>query len=177
MRKATASHVIHCDADTFWKVFFDDEYNRRFYLDELGFKQLEIIDKTETSRRLRGVPKLNMPGPVMKLLGDSFGYVEQGTLDRAKNEWRWKMIPNTMADKLKTEGIIRLEPAGDGKVRRLDEVTMEAKVFAIGGLIESSTEKEIRDAWEKEARFMNRWLEKKGDGGSGGAAGGGGGGA
>jgi hypothetical protein len=68
------------------------------------------------------------------------------------------MLPNTMADKLNTSGIIRLEPAGDGKIRRLDEASIEAKIFGIGGLVESSTEKEIRNAWDKEARFMAKWL-------------------
>jgi hypothetical protein len=160
MRKINASHIIDCDAETFWKLYFDETYFKAFYLDELGFKQLELIDKTDTTRKLRGVPKLNMPGPVMKLLGDSFGYEEHGNLDRDKNEWRWKMLPNTMADKLATSGIIRLEPAGEGKVRRLDEATLDAKVFGIGKLIEGSTEKEVRSAWDKEARFMNKWVRE-----------------
>ena len=158
MRNATATHTIDCNIETFWKLFLDEAYNKRFYLDELGFKEFEILEMTDTLRRLRGVPKLNMPKPVMMFFGDSFGYEEVASLDRDKNEWRWKVIPNTMRDKLRTEGVIRLEAMGNDKCRRIDEVNLEAKVFGIGGLIESSTEKEVRDAWEKETRFMNRWL-------------------
>jgi hypothetical protein len=45
-------------------------------------------------------------------------------------------------------------------VRRVAEILIEAKVFAVGGLIESSAEKQLRDGWDKSAVFMNRWLEK-----------------
>jgi hypothetical protein len=161
MRKASSSTTFDCDVDTFWKTFLSEEYNRKFYIEKLGFPQFEVLSQTDTERRLRVVPKLNMPGPVMKILGDSFGYEEEGRLDKAKNAWHWKMIPNTMRDKLKTEGIVRIEAAGDGKCRRTDEVTMEAKIFGIGGLIESSTEKEVRAAWAAEASFMRTYLLAK----------------
>lgn len=161
MRKATASHVIECDADTFWKVFFDREYNEKLYKEGLSFKQYEILEQTETKRRMRGVPKMNVPGPVAKLLGDSFGYEEQGSFDKGSNTFSWKMIPNTMTDKLNTSGFTKIEPAGEGKVRRISEANIEAKVFGLGGVLESTAEKEVRDAWDKEAVFMNRWLKEK----------------
>ncbi len=158
MRKLSSTTVFECDVETFWKVFLSEDYNKKFYFDELGFREMEVVSQTDTTRRLRAVPKLNMPKPVMKILGDSFGYEEEGRLDRDKNEWHWKMIPNTMRDKLKTEGVVRVEAAGDGKCRRTDEATLEAKVFGVGKLIESSTEKEIRDAWDKETAFLKRYL-------------------
>lgn len=162
MRKASSSTTFDCDVETFWKTFLSEEYNRKFYIDELGFRAFEILSQSDTARRLRIVPKLDMPKPVMKILGDSFGYEEEGRLDVDKNEWHWKMIPNTMREKLKTEGLVRVEPAGEGKCRRTDEVSMEAKIFGIGGLIESSTEKEIRSAWAKEAAFFKRYIAENG---------------
>ena len=95
-----------------------------------------------------------------KLLGDSFAYEEQGTFDKAQNVFHWKMIPSTLKDKLFTSGTVRLEPAGEGKVKRTDSVSIEAKVFAVGGLIEQSAEKEMRAGWEKERKFLERWLAK-----------------
>ena len=160
MRKASSSCVMDCDVETFWKVFLSEDYTKKLYLEGFEFPELEIVSQTDTTRRMRAVPKMNMPKPVMKILGDSFGYEEEGRLDADKNEWHWKMIPNTMRDKLKTEGLVRVEAAGDGKCRRTDEVTLEAKVFGVGKLIESSTEKEIRDAWSKEEAFMRRYLKE-----------------
>ena len=50
------------------------------------------------------------------------------------------MTPSTMADKLRQRGSMRIEkPIGD-KVRRIAELSIEAKVFGLGGLIESTTE-------------------------------------
>ena len=36
---------------------------------------------------------------------------------------------------------------------------MEAKVFAIGGLIESSAEKQLREGFDQSAVFMNQYLK------------------
>lgn len=160
MRSVTASHVFSCDIDTFWKTFFDDEYNRALYMDELKFKSFAVLEKTPTSRKMRITPKMSLPGPVEKLLGESFAYEDHGILDRDKNEFAWKMIPSTMKDKLFTKGTVKLEPAGEGKVKRTDSVSIEAKVFAVGGLIEQTTEKEIRAGWDKERGFLERWLAK-----------------
>lgn len=158
MRKVTSTTDLPCSVERFWEVFFDEAYNRAFYLDEMGFPELKVLDQTDTSRRMRVTPKLDMPKPVMKVLGDRFGYEEEGSLDRDKNVWTWTMIPNTLPGKLLTSGSIRIEAKGDG-IRRYDEATLEAKIFGVGKLIESSTETEIRSAWEKETAFLRRWLQ------------------
>jgi len=161
MRKATSSHVYDCSVDTFWDVFLSEEYTRKFYLEGLKFPTCEIVSQSATERRMRVVPKLDMPKPVTKVLGDSFGYTEEATISRDESEFRWKMKPNAMGDKLRTEGIIRVEPVGDDKCRRIDEVTVEAKVFGVGKLIESSAEKQIQDSWKAEADFFSRYLREK----------------
>jgi hypothetical protein len=160
MRSISSSHVFSCDSDTFWKAFFDEAYGRALYLEELQFRSFAVLEQTPTTRRMRITPKMNLPGPVEKLLGDSFAYEEQGTFDKAKNVFHWKMVPSALKDKLFTSGTITVEPAGEGKVKRTDSVSIEAKVFAVGGLIEQSAEKEMRAGWEKERKFLERWLLK-----------------
>ncbi|MFO0614514.1 MAG: DUF2505 family protein [Polyangiaceae bacterium] len=159
MKKAISTQTFDCDADTFWKMFFDREYNKKLYLEGLSFKQFEILELTETTRRMRGTPRMTLPGPVAKLLGDSFGYEEVGTFDKANNIFKWKMIPNTMKDKLFTEGSVKIEPAGDGKVKRTSTAQIEAKVFGLGGVLEGTAEKEMTSSWEKEAVFTKNYLK------------------
>jgi hypothetical protein len=161
VKRVTVTTTIDCDVDTFWKTFFDRDFNQKLYSEGLGFKRFEIVEMSDSGRRVKGVPKVNAPGPVAKLLGDSFGYEEAGTLDKASNTYRWKMTPNTMGDKLFTSGSVKIEPAGDGKVRRTSEATIEAKVFGLGGVLESTAEGEIRQSFEREAAFMNRWFSEK----------------
>lgn len=162
MGKFTITHEINCDADTFWKIFFDRTFNEELFKKELGFPEYNILDQRETDaeifRKVSGKPKMNMPGPVQKVLGSGFGYTEEGRLNKATKVWTWKMTPNTLADKLHQTGTMRIEAVGDKKVRRVTEVVMEAKVFGIGGLIESSAEKQLREGWDHSAKFMNRWL-------------------
>lgn len=160
MRKLTRTLVLDCEPEKFWSVFFDDEYIRKMHLEGLGFREVEILEKTETRRRLRAVPALDVPETVAKLLGDRFGYEERGTVDRSKGEWRWSMLPNALGDKLRTEGTVTIESAPGGKTRRHDNVVIEAKLFGVGSLIEGTAEKQLRASWEKEEAFLKRWLAR-----------------
>ena len=162
MKHLTHTSVVPCTPDVFWRVFLDDAYVRSLYFDGLGFKGFEVLAKGESSRELRIVPKLNLPSVLERLIGDAFAYEEHGSLDRARGEWTWRMVtPRQKGPKLEvvsTEGTVRVEAVGEKECRRLDTLTIEGKVFGLGGLIESSAEKEARGAWEKELPFMTRWL-------------------
>ncbi|EYF07564.1 DUF2505 domain-containing protein [Chondromyces apiculatus] len=162
MGKFTISHEINCDAETFWKVFFDKTFNEELFKNQLGFPRYDIVEQRETDqevfRKVVGQPKMELPGPVAKLIGPGFSYIEEGRLNRSTKVWSWKMTPSTMADKLRQEGTMRIEPVGDKKVRRVTEMTIEAKVFGVGGLIESTVEKQLREGWDHSAQFMNRWI-------------------
>jgi hypothetical protein len=80
-------------------------------------------------------------------------------MKKSEGIWRWKMAPNTLADKLFTSGTVRIEPIGSDKVKRIAEMSIEAKIFAVGGLIESTAEKQMRDGWDKSAIFMNKFVD------------------
>jgi hypothetical protein len=168
MKTVTGTVVLPCTPETLWRVLLDEKYLRAIFVDELQYRDFTILELGESSRKIRAVPRLKLPAVIEKLVGDSFAYEEHGTLDRAKNEWTWKMVPPTNLEPGKkprkeivsTRGTVRVEPAGEGKCRRSDEVQVEAHVFGVGGLIESTVEKEIRASWVKEFAFLTRWLEK-----------------
>jgi hypothetical protein len=154
---------LPCSPETFWRVFLDEAYVRSLYFDGLGFKGFEVLELRESSRKLRIVPKLNLPNALAKLIGDAFAYEEHGVLDRAKNEWTWQMVHTggSVGSKLvSTRGAVRVSANGDGACRRDDELFVEGKLFGLGGLIESSAEKEARSAWSKELPFLTKWLER-----------------
>lgn len=164
MGKFTVTHEINCNAETFWKTFFDKGFNEELYLQHLGFPDFKVLEQNETdtqiTRKTAGQPKMDVPGPVAKLLGSGFRYTEEGSFDKKTQLFHWKMIPSTLADKLRTEGTVRIEPIGDNKVRRIADITVEAKIFGVGGLMESSAEKQLRQGWDNSAIFMNKYLAK-----------------
>ena len=170
MKTVTASVVLPCTPETFWKIYLDPGYARALYLGELKYKALDVLEATDATRKLRVVPKLNIPGPVLALIGDAFAYEDHGTLDRAKNAWTWSMVqPAQLAPGAKprknavtTRGTLRVEAIGASECRRTDELIIEANVFGLGGVIESSAEKEARAAWDTEFAFLKRWIAEGG---------------
>ena len=163
MQSFTLTHEINCDLDTFWKLFLDKTFNEALFKQGLGFPRYETLELTdrenEVFRRVGVTPKIDAPAPVVKVLGASFSYTEEGTLDKSAKIFRWKSIPSTSADKVQTQGTVRAEAAGEGKVRRISDFNCEVKVFGIGGMIESALEKNLRHGWDKSAVFMNDWLK------------------
>ena len=165
MPKLQMTHEINCDTETFWKIFLDQKFNEQLFREGLEFPEYSIVDQKETDKEVRRTvkakPKMTMPGPVAKLLGDSFRYSEEGWLDKATKVWKFKTTPSTLADKMKNEGTMRIEAAGEGKVKRITEILIEAKVFGIGGMLEGTAEKAMKDGWDKSAVFMNKWIADK----------------
>jgi hypothetical protein len=162
--KFTVTHEIRCSVDAFWKLFFDARFNDELYLGHLGFPQFKVVEQNEgearITRKVVGQPKMNVPAPVAKLLGQNFGYTEDGVFDKASKVWSYKLTPSALAGKMRNEGTLRVEAVGDDKVRRVADLLVECTVFGLGGLIESSTEKQLRDGWDASAVFTNAYLAK-----------------
>ncbi|MEM9691535.1 MAG: DUF2505 domain-containing protein [Myxococcota bacterium] len=158
MLNLEVSDEFDCTKEAYWTAFRTPEYGRTYYLEEMQAFSYEVLEQSETKGEIRIVPRLNMPGPVMKVLGDRPSYVEHSVYDPAAHHWSWHWVPAVMPDKLSVKGSMTLEDAGEGRTRRIHRATLEAKVFGVGSLIEKATEKEIRDAWSKETPFMRRWL-------------------
>lgn len=163
MKKISLRHDIQCSADRFWELFFDEEFNRAMYVDDLGFPEYTQLsfEKTDSlyTRVVRGRPKMNAPKTVQKVLGDSFSYEEHGKFEVASKLWTWHLKPSVMEGKLLTSGSVRVESKGDDACVRIAEITCEAKIFGVGGVLESTMEKEMDKGWAQSAGFTNRWLK------------------
>lgn len=162
MGKFTVSHEINCNAETFWQRFLDNDFNERLHREGTGDHAYDIRSRHETDTEVTcvaiGRAVGEMPGPLAKLQGPNQHFVEEGHFSKAEQIWRWKRIPSSMADKIRDEGTMRVESIGPDKVRRVIEVQYEAKVFGVGGLLESVTEKKYREAADASAEFINRSL-------------------
>lgn len=158
----TITHEINCSVETFWKLTFDKELNTRMYREALKFPSFEVVEQRETDaeifRRTQATPQLDMPAAVQKVLGNGFRYAEETRFDKKAGRATFKGIPSTMADKLLTDGVMRAEAIGPNRTRRIVEVTTEAKVMLVGSVLESTAEKNMRDAYGKNAAFMNQWI-------------------
>lgn len=158
MRRFRLTQDIECSADEHWRIYFDDAFERDLY-QHLRFPTYELLESRDEEnrvvRRIRVTPRLEVPAAVAKVLGPSFGYVEDGTFDKRSKTWRSRIIPNVLADRISCDLTVTCEETGPARSRRIVDGNLEARIFAIGGLVESAFEKSLRDGWEKSAAYLN----------------------
>lgn len=167
MNKFTMTHEFNCSVETYWtRLQFDEEVNKTLYLKALGFPEYAVLEHKETDaeifRRVGVTPKMDMPAAAQKVLGSNFRYVEETRYDKKTGKMTFKAIPSTLADKLTTVGVLRMEALGANRCKRIIDVTTEAKIMLVGGILESTAEKNVRDGYDKGARFFNQWIAEKG---------------
>jgi hypothetical protein len=168
MASFRVENVFECSETTFWeKVFFDAEYNRRLFYDELHFREWrELEHKDEGERVLRYVkatPQIaDLPGPLKAAIGDGAGYEERGVFERAKRRYDANCQPNVLGDKVTVGLVFRTEPVDEQRCRRIVDGTVVARVFLIGGMLEQRMIDDLRRNYEKSAGFTNRFLSEKG---------------
>ncbi len=160
-------HEFECDEKTFWeKCTFDEEFNRRLFLETLkfpGWKCVQEDDGQKIHRKVHVDPPIgNVPGPVKKAMGDKLSYIEEGTYDRGTQKYVFTAIPSTMADKTKTTGELYTEKLGDKRIVRIAKCKVEVKVFMIGGMIEEVILRDMKDSYNAAAKFTAEFLKEKG---------------
>jgi hypothetical protein len=166
--KFTIRHTFSTDADTYWnQIFFDEEYNRSLCLDYLKFSLFRVLSFSKENdgtimRRLEIAPRVEIPGAIKKVLGDSANYVEEGTFDPVARRWNFNVIPHVASNKIKTRGEMWLEARGDKRVERTCVINTEVKVFGIGKMIEELIEKQTRASYDEAAVFTEKWIRDKG---------------
>ncbi len=165
MRRFTIVQDLDTDPTTHWRLFLDDIYDRTQYLEGFHYHSYEVLLHKEEgdviTRNVRVTPRLDLPGPVAKLFGPRFAYTEEGRFDKTKQVWTSRLVPSVIADRLKSESRVTVEPAGEGKCRRTCELTVDAHIFGIGGIVESALEKNIRTGWSDAAKYMNEYVRKQ----------------
>jgi hypothetical protein len=159
MSKFTTSAQVNCSQDRFFALYADKAFRTNLYLQGLKYQDFQWIEQVETEteirRKVKMVPKWEFPGPVAKLFGNSFSLVEDSVFSKMTKTVHWKWTPSTSADKLKLEGDTRIEIRGDSTINISRDFTVEARVFGVGGLIESVMEKILREENNAFLVYMN----------------------
>ncbi len=166
--KFSLRHPYLIEPEAFWRdVFFDPAYNEALYREGLHFEAFKVLDETSPAdgrrtRKLAVKPKLDMPGPIKAMLGDSVDYVEDGRLDPSRPMWITKVIPSKLADKVSITNEFWLERTGPGRSDQVASFEVNVKIFGLGGVFEKFLGKTMRESYQKAADFTNQWLERKG---------------
>lgn len=141
----------------------DPEYQRRMYIEGLGFDGCELDPPRESGaifeRRMRVVPRLELPGPIRKLLGERFAYFEHIRYDRETKHWDWHLEMPVLGQRLTIAGDIEMEPKGELTCTRKANFRIEARIFGVGGLLEKTAKKEVLANFEKSVPMFGKFGE------------------
>jgi hypothetical protein len=112
-----------------------------------------VISASRTSRTRSSS---DLPGAVKKVIGDKLAYTEEGTFDK---RYAFKVTPSTLADETKVSGEMWTEKVGDKKVRRLCRISVEVKVFMVGGMVEDRILQDVRSSYDDSATYTNAHIK------------------
>ena len=157
--KLFCEHAVALPAERFWEILHQPVYEARV-AGAAGLQAYEELERREepdaTYRRLR--VEADLPEPLRSLLRriagvDSASSVEEQWRSRSRREVRWRMTPGVLADRIRVEGVVRVEPRGAKRCARILEGVVEVKVFGVGGLVERAAVSMVTDAYAKGAEL------------------------
>lgn len=159
----TMTHTLNASVPEFWeRIFASESFNEELYRDELGFQyKLEEWDAETGLRRARVWPTADVPKPVAAVLGDKLSFLEEGVYDAAADRYDFVVIPSAMRDRITTTGIVIAEATDDGRCKRTVTITVEARIFGVGKLVEAHLESTTRDQYDRNAAFANEYLSRQ----------------
>lgn len=164
MIEFTLRNPLNCTPERHWALFFDPEWTRTLIIEGLGFSTCVVHPvRQEGGKRHRDMevtPKIDVPAAVAKLLGPRLGYTERATFDEGTQTWTYQHVLNVLADKIIMRGTVVVEPLGTDRCTRVATMSVDVKIFGVGGLVEKAAEKNMRDGWNRSADWINGWLAK-----------------
>lgn len=161
----TIRQTFDVDLERYWNnLFLEPEYNRRMYVEALGFRY-EVLSQTTAgdgsiTRTIRADPPFELPGPAKRVFPDGLGYTEVGRYDPQQKRWSYTMTPKVLADKIVCRGVMWAEPRGSARIERIAEIEVGVKILGIGGIMEAFIERVTRESYQKSADFTHKWLRE-----------------
>jgi hypothetical protein len=111
-------------------------------------------------RKMTSTPRLELPDAVARLVGPRLAFTETGRFDVAKRTWEFETKLAVLSDRIKIGGAMHIEPAGDDACFRVASLYADARIFAIGGLVERAAKKNMHTGWDEAAAWINGWLAR-----------------
>lgn len=162
-----ATHVFGVSPEVFFgKIFLDRAFNETLYLERLAMKAFAVerleVEGDLVHRRVRVTPRQDAPGFVKKVIKGELSYVEAGTLDRTTGVYRFQTTTSVAADRIHIEGRLTVSPKGEGRCERNLVLDVEVRVPLVGGQLERFVAGQLRESFDKGARYTEAWIEQQG---------------
>jgi Protein of unknown function (DUF2505) len=157
--------TYHCDPEFYLEQYFEEKRRTEREVKGVGnisFSVLESHCEGEVwSHVAESVSRLDAPMPVRKILGETTRMEEHATWRRSTNTIDVEYKPDNLRKRISVKGHIRVGPAGEGKCHIVVEMDVIFKIFAVGGMLEKLSAKEMPIAIEKDCAYFNEHLAPK----------------
>ena len=160
--KLVCAHRIPRSADAFWSMLHEDPYESR-WAEAIGLRAYRELERhegpIEIYRRIQ--VEVALPDALLSLIRRAGAsgppsYVEEQWRSRSERVVRWRITPNTFADRARASGIVRVEPRGPASCARFLDGSIEVDVPIAGRLIERMAVAMVVDSYEKGAKLAAR---------------------
>jgi len=158
-KSLTIRQLLDCSESEFWeRIFRSEEFNHYLY-ERLGFDyELEEWNSETGYRRAKVWPGQQMPGPVAKVFGERFSYVEEGTFDPVAECYHFRVIPSAIPDRIRVTGTVVVESVSELQCERRVTLEIGADVLGLGRVIEGFLATSTREQYAKNAALVNEYL-------------------
>lgn len=157
------SHEIPRSAETFWAMLEHPAYEAAV-AEAVGLAVYREIERREEEgalyRRIHAEPR-GLPSYMKTLLRRAAG-VEGGSFE--EEQWRrsdameleWRMTPSVLAERVRAEGVLRVESVDAGRCRRVLDGEVGIRVLGLGGVLERTVVRAAEDAYATAAEVAAR---------------------
>ena len=164
--KLHVRHVFPCSPAEFWRIFWDERYDRM--LDDAAGLRREVLEEwmEEGQRcwRVRFRPEGEKAGMAARLLGPGLlEYEQEGRWDEAAGVVHWRVLPqsSSLAGKVDAAGVLAVRPV-DGGCERTVSGDVVVKIPLLGSTIESQVRSSVVESYERAAEVTGQWLDRGG---------------
>jgi hypothetical protein len=156
-------HNLETDPETFWKVFFDEEYNVALHTKAIKVKERTLLELTEDdhsiTRRVRVTPDDDIPAAFQKIVGGDTTYVETTTWKKGSDECQItvELTAERLRPKFSFIGKMKVSTQGT-RLRRDFTGELKVDIMLVGGKIEKTVYNGIERDDKAAEPFMAEWL-------------------
>lgn len=171
-------HACHCGEAVFWsQIAFEPEFDRRLFLDVLGYESFEVESFHETANHIRrvviGSPRItrHVPEASRRLLSRGLRYREVDLFDKRARRCRTTIDPIGYFRRLSIAIETTTHALGPNQCRCIYDIDVTASIlarlggnsaFGIGRVIENEIIKQLVEGFGERARLTNRFINERG---------------
>jgi len=163
--KITSQQTFHVDLVRYFELLVDGETRARREVEGSGSVSYRVLSRTVEGGvcryRAELVSRVDAPAAVRKIIGQTSRMEEEITFREGGNVAQVRYRTDSLGDRARLEGELRARAAGPGRTEVTLDLTVEIKMFGLGGIIEKMIDKELREHLAKDVAFVNAHLASR----------------